>query len=744
MGRILGYADQFSVAPGETIRFMVSCENVGPSYAAEIVRMRAADDSPAGPGLETEPVDLPAIGAYPARRQSIAAGSYGVVPDHAAFHGLESLTLAAWIWPTTPNKGRQGIVARLIAETGRGFGLCLDAEDGLVFEIARADGTRAAIATDRPLLARRWYFVAATFDAATGRAHVAHQPRDHDPFAGDRGIAEARVEPGEFAGPGLALLLGARQARKGGSSSDVAGHYNGKIDSPRLYRRALSADELGRLAAGQRGVAADALVAAWDLGSEMTTTHFRDASGNGLDGVLVNLPTRAMTGWNWTGETQSWRDAPEQYGAVHFHDDDLYDCGWAADFTLTVPETMRSGVYAARLAADEAVEFVPFYVRARPGGPKEKVVFLAPTASYMAYGNIHWMDDADANEIKMSRLNVLTPADAYLNEHPEIGLSTYDHHSDGSGVACSSRLRPILDMRPNGISWCFDADSHITDWLEAKDFAYDVLTDEDLHCDGRAALDGYRVLITGSHPEYWSAPMLDALAAFTAEGGRLMYMGGNGFYWRTAFHSELPGVIEVRRSQGSRTWTAEPGEHYHGFDGAFGGTWRAQGRPPQRLVGVGFCLESMSRCGHYRLTDGSRNLRVAFIVEGIGADDSIGDFGVHGGAAGLECDHTNDLLGTPPHAVVVATSEDLSGYALLVPEEVEFTHTAMSAEDTPRARADIVFFETPGGGAVFSTGSIAWAGSLCHDGYDNNVSRMTENVLGRFLTAAPFRVPGES
>ena len=84
-------------------------------------------------------------------------------------------------------------------------------------------------------------------------------------------------------------------------------------------------------------------LAAWDLGSEMTTTRFRDTSGNGLDGVLVNLPTRAMTGWNWTGETQSWRDAPEQYGAVHFHNDDLYDCGWAADFTLTVPETMRSG-----------------------------------------------------------------------------------------------------------------------------------------------------------------------------------------------------------------------------------------------------------------------------------------------------------------------------------------------------------------------------------------------------------------
>ena len=48
-------------------------------------------------------------------------------------------------------------------------------------------------------------------------------------------------------------------------------------------------------------------------------------------------------------------------------------------------------------------------------------------------------------------------------------------------------------------------------------------------------------------------------------------------------------------------------------------------------------------------------------------------------------------------------------------------------------RADMVYFETPRGGAVFSTGSIAWAGSLSHDWYDNDVARITTNVLTRFL-----------
>ncbi len=51
-------------------------------------------------------------------------------------------------------------------------------------------------------------------------------------------------------------------------------------------------------------------------------------------------------------------------------------------------------------------------------------------------------------------------------------------------------------------------------------------------------------------------------------------------------------------------------------------------------------------------------------------------------------------------------------------------------------RADLTYFETPEGGAVFSTGSIDWTASLSHNGYDNNVARITGNVLQRFLDAS--------
>jgi len=45
----------------------------------------------------------------------------------------------------------------------------------------------------------------------------------------------------------------------------------------------------------------------------------------------------------------------------------------------------------------------------------------------------------------------------------------------------------------------------------------------------------------------------------------------------------------------------------------------------------------------------------------------------------------------------------------------------------------MTYFETARGGAVFSVGSINWIGSLTFNEAVNNVSKVTENVLRRFI-----------
>jgi len=221
-----------------------------------------------------------------------------------------------------------------------------------------------------------------------------------------------------------------------------------------------------------------------------------------------------------------------------------------------------------------------------------------------------------------------------------------------------------------------------------------------------------------------------------------MYMGGNGFYWRVAMHNELPGVIEVRRCDAAiKTWEAQSGEYYHSFSGEHGGLWRHQGdTAPQQLTGVGFTAEGFDLSSHYRRTEASKDPRAKFIFEGI-KDEILGDFGYHGGgAAGNELDRAEPALGTPPHALVVASSEEHTDLYLLVNEEVLVNSPGPGGMENDLVRADMVFFECPGGGAVFSTGSIAYAASLPWNKWDNNIAKLTTNVLKRFVSPKPFKL----
>ena len=60
---------------------------------------------------------------------------------------------------------------------------------------------------------------------------------------------------------------------------------------------------------------------------------------------------------------------------------------------------------------------------------------------------------------------------------------------------------------------------------------------------------------------------------------------------------------------------------------------------------------------------------------------------------------------------------------LLVNEEFGPVPPNLGGDQNDRVRADLAFGETPAGGALFATSSIAWCGVLSHNAYDNNVSR---------------------
>ena len=738
MPEILGYADRMAIRPGESIEFKVSCETGTARFRAEILRLRCGDDRPDGPGLSTPPVDADVNRDYPGRRQAIDAGSYIVVPSAPAFDALESFALATLLWPTLPGGGPQTVMGRWEDDiaASSGYALGLDAAGVPVLILGR-EGRRWQLGGTVPLEARRWYRLLASFHAGSGDA-ILHYEAFDSVSTGRRAetcTARAPFAPAPVRGQPfvIAAQLAGRDARHS------TGHFNGKIEAPRVVAAALKPADLGPVLS-EPGVFP--LVAAWDFAQEIPTTIVRDIGPHQIDGRLVNLPARGVTGHSWNGRSLSWREAPRDYAAIHFHEDDLYDCAWQTDFTWTLPPDVPSGIYAARLSCGETGEdYVPFFVLPGRHRSKSPVAFLASTATYLAYANSHdAYEDPTAERAHGALLN-LSPADLFLMRRRDFGLSTYDLHRDGSGCFYSSRLRPILNLRPKTVLWSFNADLHIIDWFDQHSQAYDVVDDETLELEGAALIEDYRCLITGTHPEYYSPGMLAALETYLQQGGRLMYLGGNGFYWKIGWHRELPGVIEVRRGEGgTRTWAGEPGEIYLSTLGEPGGLWRSLGRAPQRLVGVGYASEGFDSGAGYRRLAASHDPRAAFIFEGVG-DGIIGAFGAFGGAAALELDIFDPKLGTPAHALRVAASEDHSNIYVLTPEEILTNYPGTDGVESPLVRADMLFFETPSGGAVFSTGSIAWAASLAHAGYNNEVAHITGNVLRRFLDPAPFEMP---
>lgn len=537
-------------------------------------------------------------------------------------------------------------------------------------------------------------------------------------------------------------------------SSDDPFRFSGCLEAPMLFDRVLTEDEVR---AADAGDVVDGLVAAWDFAREISSDRIVDIGPNGLHGRLMNAPTRAVRGARWDGTEMCWRHAPGHYGAIHFHRDDIDDCNWPIVVEFTVPDDFKSGQYALMLEAGGETENVPFWVVPPKGRPSARIAVLVSTFTYTVYGNHarpEWDMDPAWQQAWRDQVAAWGAYPHNPGDHRDLGLSTYNTHIDGSGIAIASWRRPMLNVRLGYLTYPYPeirgsglrhypADSHLTMWLDAKGFAYDIVTDVELHHEGHDLLKHYQVVMTGSHPEYHTRDMLDALQAYRDGGGRLCYLGGNGFYWKIALSPDRDGVIEIRRAEGGiRAWAAEPGEYYNQFDGEYGGLWRRNGRPPQHLTGVGFTGQGNFVGSHYRVREDARDSRAAWILVGVDTDT----FGAHGlsghGAAGFELDRADKALGTPQHAVILASSEGHEPDApwVLVPEE-RLTHltTLPGAPDADLIRADMVFFETAGGqGAVFSTGSITYCGSLPSNGFDNDVSQITENVVRRFLDPEPF------
>jgi hypothetical protein len=218
--------------------------------------------------------------------------------------------------------------------------------------------------------------------------------------------------------------------------------------------------------------------------------------------------TRTGTGWNRNGFNPASLGvvAPEQSGLYFFH------------------------------AETPSGKFLSFPWVVAPATPRAAVAVIASTNTWNAYNNF----GGRSNYINADRL----PPRPTVNARQD--LERYRGEPGGVWRYRDEEYAPLSFDRPEPFNH-IDRDVQLTDpirgrqgchlaeaewkllgWLEREGFGYDLYADHQLHA-GQLDLSSYKVVILSTHPEYWSRGQYQRLNRWVfEEGGKLLYLGGNG------------------------------------------------------------------------------------------------------------------------------------------------------------------------------------------------------------------------
>lgn len=385
---------------------------------------------------------------------------------------------------------------------------------------------------------------------------------------------------------------------------------------------------------------------------------------------------------------------------------------WPAH-AFPVPSDWPSGVYVAvfvegdgtgrdvsepdRATPDGRSGKALFVVRAAPGSTA-RILYKLPLLTYHAYslGGNEVFDPVTQHGL-WCLYNVPRP-----REVPRPFLPAVNLHRPGGGTGATPydifNFDPFDPTpRQTFVHW----DARFISWLECEGYNVDYCTDVDLHRDGAALLNPYRLLVSAGHDEYWSDAMRAAMEDYIAAGGNAAFFSGNTCWWRVVFHDDLT----FSRPQ----------------------FWHEAGRPENTMIGVSF------RNGGERDRDDCPEpvgYRVQHADHWVYAGTGVRDGDIFGGPGayivGYECDGADfdraDLAAGRP---VTPTGADgtPAGFTILAAGD-----TRPSGWGLGNSAATMGLFTR--GGTVFNAATTDWPRVLT-DGASPVVEQITRNVLDR-------------
>jgi hypothetical protein len=305
------------------------------------------------------------------------------------------------------------------------------------------------------------------------------------------------------------------------------------------------------------------------------------------------------------------------------------------------------------------------------------------------------------------------------------GHSLYPNEAESRGAMVS------FD-RPSAPSF-FEYDVYLSRWLEEvgrrAGFDVDYASNFDAHIEPRL-LDSYPVVACGAHDEYWTKEEFDAFERrIFVRGQNTIFFGANTAYVQVRYS-------DIDRPEGGEEWGRQMicykslqdpiGRRKGNTDSQLLITaqFRANARRPETmLTGVAYQDWFPPELGGvpYYVAD---NDGPFFEGTGYEIGDTVAD------VVGYEWDN-RDPLGDGARLWKQRTSRNAE-----IPFErikVLFTGSA-SGERTQKGLAEAVYFESPAGARVFSSGSIRWCWGLGKPGFEREpFKRFNENLLRELL-----------
>jgi hypothetical protein len=439
-------------------------------------------------------------------------------------------------------------------------------------------------------------------------------------------------------------------------------------------------------------------------------------------------------------------------------------CDWPTALTIDVGQAWRSGYYEVvlevniegKLRRDNAF----FVVRPRLRAPTAPVLLVLSTNTWHAYNDFGGSNlYTGATRVSLQR----PMARGFLDKPPGAGRRVTTTHPPDPQMATHVGYLRLNHLSPHaGSAGWPDWELPFLSWAEREGYAFDLATNADLE-DHPGLLsnhggDGYRLMLSVGHDEYWSGPMRDTVEAFIGGGGNVAFFSGNTSFWQVRLEDRAAGSPAMAMVGFKGRFKNDPCYNTDRMS-ELTSIWSDHliGRPENLMTGVSFVRGGYHRIGK-RVTNGSGGYTIhrpdhwLFDGTGIGYGDLLGASST---IVGYECDGCDftyrdglpcptgvdgtpasfEILGTAPAAHFTRDTATRPP-APDEPSEIEFIASRVFNSRGPEAietlahgHAILGTYTSDAGGTVVTSGCTDWSHGLA--GRDPQVEQITRNVLDR-------------